>query len=227
MGTTTKFAIPYPELTDPPDGAGQMKALAQKVDTALGGSGFACTSTTRPTPTPGAMIFETDTGRIMVGVTVATINYWAPLPGTHVFGVRQTTQQTGISTDGSVATPINFQAVDHDPFNWWVAGSPTQFKPKIPGRYEMTGGVGTSNNATGFRSALWVKNGNGALIPGTASTAAAVNGGGNGVPARTTIIPMNGTTDYIELRIIPYQGASTTSVTPDYQCTMAATYAGP
>lgn len=35
MGTTTNFAIPYPELTDPPDGAGQMKTLAQRVDVCL------------------------------------------------------------------------------------------------------------------------------------------------------------------------------------------------
>lgn len=34
MGTTANYQIPYPELTDPPDGAGQMKALATKVDTA-------------------------------------------------------------------------------------------------------------------------------------------------------------------------------------------------
>src|SRR4029078_9836598 len=35
MGTTPNFAIPYPELTDPPDGAGQLKALAQRVDVCL------------------------------------------------------------------------------------------------------------------------------------------------------------------------------------------------
>lgn len=35
MGTTPNYAIPYPELTDPPDGAGQMKALANQVDALL------------------------------------------------------------------------------------------------------------------------------------------------------------------------------------------------
>ena len=35
MGTTANYAIPYPELTDPPDGAGQMKALADRVDACL------------------------------------------------------------------------------------------------------------------------------------------------------------------------------------------------
>lgn len=35
MGTTPNYAIPYPELVDPPDGATQMKALATKVDTQL------------------------------------------------------------------------------------------------------------------------------------------------------------------------------------------------
>ena len=37
MGTTANYQIPYPELTDPPDGAGQMKALANKIDALLYG----------------------------------------------------------------------------------------------------------------------------------------------------------------------------------------------
>lgn len=35
MGATTNYGIPYPELSDPPDGAGQMKALATSVDGAM------------------------------------------------------------------------------------------------------------------------------------------------------------------------------------------------
>lgn len=35
MGFTPNYSIPYPEQIDPPDGAGQMKALAQQVDTKL------------------------------------------------------------------------------------------------------------------------------------------------------------------------------------------------
>ena len=35
MGTTPNFGIPYPEGSDPPDGAAQMNALATAVDTAL------------------------------------------------------------------------------------------------------------------------------------------------------------------------------------------------
>lgn len=34
-GTTTAYALPYPETTDPPDGAAQIKALAEAVDTVL------------------------------------------------------------------------------------------------------------------------------------------------------------------------------------------------
>jgi microcystin-dependent protein len=36
MGTTAKYAIPYPELTDPPDGPTQMKNLAERVDIVVG-----------------------------------------------------------------------------------------------------------------------------------------------------------------------------------------------
>lgn len=37
MGFTTNYQIPYPELTDIPDGAGQMKALATQVDVKVKG----------------------------------------------------------------------------------------------------------------------------------------------------------------------------------------------
>lgn len=35
MGNTTNYAIPYPELSDAPDGAAQMRALAEKVDASI------------------------------------------------------------------------------------------------------------------------------------------------------------------------------------------------
>lgn len=35
MGTTPNYAWPYPELTSPPDGAGQIKALANAIDTTM------------------------------------------------------------------------------------------------------------------------------------------------------------------------------------------------
>lgn len=35
MGATAIYAIPWPELTDPPNGSAQMKALADRVDTVL------------------------------------------------------------------------------------------------------------------------------------------------------------------------------------------------
>src|SRR3954470_18897750 len=35
MGTTTNYSLPYPELTDEPDGAAQIQALATAVDTEL------------------------------------------------------------------------------------------------------------------------------------------------------------------------------------------------
>lgn len=36
MGTTPKYGLPYPELTDPPDGPAQIKALALAIETTLG-----------------------------------------------------------------------------------------------------------------------------------------------------------------------------------------------
>lgn len=58
MGTTTNYGLPYPELTDPPDGAGQIKALATAVDAELlrrviGQHGRSFTSTAWPCPNGG------------------------------------------------------------------------------------------------------------------------------------------------------------------------------
>jgi hypothetical protein len=40
VGTTTNYAWPYPELTDPPDGAGQIKALATAADATVKGNDY-------------------------------------------------------------------------------------------------------------------------------------------------------------------------------------------
>lgn len=221
MGTTTKFAIPYPELTDPPDGAGQMKALAQKVDTALAGP-LICTSTTRPTPTAGAMIFETDTNRIMMGVNVSGTNWWVPLPGTKIAMVM-TSSGTGQSIPDATDTPVNWTTETMgDPFDVWQTGS--RITPKFPGHYLFEGGIVFSSNATGYRQTKWYVNG--ALTVGAASTAQ-LTGTGATVIARPTMRYMNGTTDYMELWAYQNSGAALTlSGTGGYQSSVLVTYMG-
>lgn len=75
MGTTTRYAIPFPAGSDPPAGATQMQALAEKVDSSLYTVDTKpipyvpgrVTSTTRPSvKVDGDMIYETDTHRLLV-----------------------------------------------------------------------------------------------------------------------------------------------------------------
>lgn len=236
---TPNYGWPIPAANDPADAPVQINALGVASDATVKGIDtrvaaneagiidariIVATSTTRPTPVAGKLLFETDTNRLMMGIVVATVGYWVPMPGTHVFTVRQTAAQ---SIPDGVYTPINFQAVDYDPFGFWVAGSPTQFKPKFPGRYEMTGGCGYQSNSTNYRGTIWYKN-NLAALGGIANQTGTVGIGTLNV-ARPYPVPMNGTTDYVELLGIQTSGVAlnTSSATSQYQATMNAVYLGP
>ena len=67
MGSTSQFALRFPELTDAPNGPEQIKALAEDADGKLARA-FKCTSTTRPTVSDGSafLIYETDTAKMFV-----------------------------------------------------------------------------------------------------------------------------------------------------------------
>lgn len=250
MGFTPTYAWPYPELTDIPDGAGQMKALAEAIDTSLGGldsevgtnttaiagnttsiQGLSARlltglSTARPTPVAGAQLFETDTNRIMLGVRIASVNYWVPLPGAAVYAIRQTTSQN--VPEGAVGAALQFQAIDYDPFGLGIT-SATRFMPTFPGRFLMTGGVGFASNQTNYRACQWVKKA--AVVSGTYANAAAATQAGVSLSARPAVISFDGTTDYVELwgiaSLSPTGGTLATSVGAVNQSTMNAVYLGP
>lgn len=66
MGTTSRFGLRYPALTDAPNGPQGFQFLAEDVEARLSRV-LECTSTTRPTGVPsGFMIRETDTGSVLV-----------------------------------------------------------------------------------------------------------------------------------------------------------------
>lgn len=63
MGTTSRFALRYPALTDAPNGPQALQFLAEDVD-GWAARAFPCTSGTRPTGVgDGFLIRETDTGK--------------------------------------------------------------------------------------------------------------------------------------------------------------------
>lgn len=66
MGTTARFGLRYPELTDAPNGPAQMQALAADVD-GWTSRAYRCTSTTRPTGVPNDFIIrESDTTNLYI-----------------------------------------------------------------------------------------------------------------------------------------------------------------
>lgn len=66
MGTTSRFALRYPTVTDAPNVPVDMRELAEDVEGQLARA-FPCLSTARPASPPlGMLIFETDTSLLLV-----------------------------------------------------------------------------------------------------------------------------------------------------------------
>lgn len=77
MGTTSRFGLRYPELTDAPNGPAQVQQLAQDSDGWFSRL-WRCTSSTRPTGVPNDfMVRESDTGNVMIWTGSA----WALVSG--------------------------------------------------------------------------------------------------------------------------------------------------
>jgi hypothetical protein len=66
LGSTARFGLTYPALTDAPNGPVQIQALADGVDGQLARA-FRCTSSTRPSGVPNDfLIRESDTGNVLI-----------------------------------------------------------------------------------------------------------------------------------------------------------------
>jgi hypothetical protein len=77
MGSTTRFGLRWPELTDAPNGPAQLQTLAQDSDGWLCRA-YRCTSSTRPTGVPDDfLIRESDTGNLYVWTGSA----WSQIAG--------------------------------------------------------------------------------------------------------------------------------------------------
>ena len=78
MGSTSRFGLSYPELTDAPNGPAQMQELASDVDGWLCRA-YRCTSTSRPSGVPNDfLIRESDTGNVLIWTGSA----WSQVTGT-------------------------------------------------------------------------------------------------------------------------------------------------
>jgi hypothetical protein len=129
VGNTNYYAIPYPEQHDIPDGAGQMKAIADRVDEVL--------KTTNDTA-------------VALDAKVTTLSR-PPF-----VQVEQSVAQT-LTT--AVIIPISFDLEIFDPFSMHAPANPSRLVAPTAGYYRLTGAVSLAANASGRRGISWAVNG--------------------------------------------------------------------
>jgi hypothetical protein len=136
--------------------------------------------------------------------------------------LRQTVAQ---SVAGGTAEAVQFNAEDTDNYNGHDnATNNTRYTAVIAGKYQLSGGIGFASNATGFRSAVWRKNG--AVINGSAVNIPTISGTPSLIPARTITVYLN-VGDYVELWAFQNSGgALNTSVATGDQPSMHVLYVG-
>jgi len=131
MGTTTNYQIPYPELTDPPDGAGQMKALATKVDTQL----KAVDTTLRAgiVAVQVGTVTLTGSGSTNVSATVTFSKAFtsAPVVMTNMRGVAGGSFGVATRATAPSATGATIWATSAAASTW--AATPVEFLAALPG----------------------------------------------------------------------------------------------
>lgn len=204
---TTNFAWDYPTSASTVDVPRDIKTLADDIDTTVGSLHRTGTSAARPAVIVGATFYETDTNRLYIGIRVASVNYWAPMPGTLMCYVRQTVSQP---LTHNVGANLTWGVADYDPFGLWASGAPTRITPKVPGWYEFMGVASFSVNPDGSRQASFTKKTVG-VAGGSAFTSPAP-AGITTVLTRAMPFYCDGTTDYVELAVMQTSGVALSTV---------------
>lgn len=93
----------------------------------------------------------------------------------------------------------------------------SRYTAKTPGWFQFTGGASFAVNATGSRGTQWSKTG---VLTGLGAQALSFSGTAavtTSVPAKMIFLPMNGTTDYVELLAFQSSGGAlnTSVAAPD------------
>jgi hypothetical protein len=160
-------------------------------------------------PTPGMMSFLADSQTWWQYVTVSGTGFWVPQPGTTVCSMYQAT--TGQTMAASTPTVVTLNTVVKNltlgsadgttspPAPCWLSN---QFKPKCPGWYLISGGVGFDPSTTGYRLCYLQKNSlaTGALVPGSGNELqSGALSYSTSCSVRDVSVYLNGTTDFVEL----------------------------
>lgn len=155
------------------------------------------------------------------------------LRGQVVAALHRTTAQSMANEIGGSGTRLSWNAfeINHPMVDGWsLSPNPTRFTPKLAGWYKFEGAIGWTGNSSGsIRGCLWRKNGgstgggDSSRTIGTASlTSAEVCS-----PARTIVVSMNGTSDFVEMAGLQNSGSTLNTATGGNRPNMVVTYVGP
>jgi len=155
-------------------------------------------------PVAGMTVFMLDTNMALTYVVVGGNGYWAPQPYTLCFFARQAAAQ-GLGAN-TYAAITGYTVADYGGRNFgnWFDVTTGKFTPKVPGVYELLGGMSMANGPSGStyaQRAGFRMNGTGAAAFSLYSeNRQAIS---SDVPVsfdvRQFLLAMNGTTDYVEL----------------------------
>lgn len=107
MGSTARFGLRYPDLTDAPNGPDQFEALAEDADGWLCRA-YRCTSATRPSGVPNDFIIrESDTGNLLIWTGSA----WSSISGSSGGGGGGGGTTTPASTISSTFAATSAQSI--------------------------------------------------------------------------------------------------------------------
>ncbi|MFF4403845.1 hypothetical protein [Streptomyces sp. NPDC001404] len=138
------------------------------------------------------------------------------ITGPPVFSGYQATSQS-IANATFTSLTIDTTIVDSDGGHSNTT-NPSRYTATVPGTYLVIGTVGWSGTANGYRRIRLMLNGN--PIIGTAVGSDAVNAVLSG-QCTSTIVAMNGTTDYVEVQGGQSSGgALATYVSSDFSCSL-------
>jgi hypothetical protein len=139
-----------------------------------------------------------------------------------VFRARRAAAQ---SIPNAVETALSWDAEDIDTDGGHdLVTNPTRYVFPRAGYYQVSGGCGWVNNATGRRGLFWWKNG--AALDGSSAFFLTGVNGTHAVPARAIIVQA-AVSDYVELRVFQESGGALNTVTGSSSPSIDIVYIGP
>jgi len=144
----------------------------------------------------------------------------APVPGQLVWFAKGNAQNFA----DSVWTAVALTAPEVNLLDAVDASYSAQFNPNTAGWYELNGHYAFESNTTGYRNVQWYKNESAYGGEGNILSAGSLASGYCRAPTGSTMMYLNGTTDYAELWLVQTSGGTLQN---DQDIEFSAKYVGP